>query len=154
MAVLLHREESMVEEEASAFSTEDMEIINSRLTLLKDIVWSLDRDILSNLGKIERLSGRDRREEVSPVAFEKYRKINDLLNSIDRLEVRGRDSAGIQISFTLRTRDDLDRVLTQLREKNLYSAFVERTRGAVLMNGSLYLIHIRRDRRSSLCTSR
>jgi len=139
MGDLLRREESAVEEQASAFSTEEMEIINSRLTLLKDIVWSLDRDILSNLGKIERLSGRDRREEVSPVAFEKYRKINDLLNSIDRLEVRGRDSAGIQISFTLRTREDLDRVLTQLREKNLYSAFVERTRGGDLMNGSIHV---------------
>ena len=139
MANLLRREESMVEEQANAFSTEDMEIINSRLTLLKDIVWGLEKDILSNLEKIESLSGRNRREEVSPVAFEKYRTINDLLNSLDRLEVRGRDSAGIQISFTLRNKEDLDRVLTQLREKNLHGTFVERTKGGDLLNGSIHV---------------
>ncbi|MCX5833026.1 MAG: hypothetical protein NTV99_00630, partial [Deltaproteobacteria bacterium] len=139
MAELLQREEGRVEEQANAFSTEDMEVINSRLTLLKDIVWSLEKDILSNLEKIEKLSGRNRREEVSPAAFEKYRKINYLLNSLDRLEVRGRDSAGIQIFFTLQKKEDLDRALAGLREKNLYSKFVERTKGGDLLNGSIHV---------------
>ena len=139
MTELLRREESAVEAQANAFSTEDLEIINSRLTLLKDITWSLEKDILSNLEKIQKLSGRDRRDEVSAVAFEKYRKINDLLNSLDRLEVRGRDSAGIQISFTLQKKEDLDRVLTGLQEKNLYSQFAERTKGGDLLNGSIHV---------------
>ncbi len=139
MAELLQREESRVDEQANAFSTEDMEVINSRLTLLKDLVWSLEKDILSNLEKIGKLSGRNRREEVSPTAFEKYRKINYLLNSLDRLEVRGRDSAGIQIFFTLQKKEDLDRALAGLREKNLYSEFVKRTKSGDLLNGSIHV---------------
>jgi glucosamine--fructose-6-phosphate aminotransferase (isomerizing) len=138
MAELLRREESTVEEQANAFSTEDMEIINSRLILLKDILWSLEKDILSNLEKIEKLSGQDHREEVSPVAFEKYRKINYLLNALDRLEVRGRDSAGIQLSFTLKKKEDLERVLAELRAKNLYDDFTRRTDGGDLLNGSIH----------------
>ena len=86
------------------FSSSDLEIINSRIILFKDIQWSLEKDVLDNFAKIIDLSGAKNSTAISPAAFKKYRQINLLLNSLNRLEVRGRDSAGLQITFTLKKR--------------------------------------------------
>jgi glucosamine--fructose-6-phosphate aminotransferase (isomerizing) len=76
---------------------------------------------------------------IAPSALKKYREIHFLLNCLDRLEVRGRDSAGIQLSFTLRTNKAFGQVVERLKEKGLYGAFKERTRPSDLVNGSISL---------------
>ena len=76
------------------FTSADLEIINSRIILFKDIQWILEKDILDNFAKILDLSGAKKVTAINPAAFKKYRQINLLLNALDRLEVRGRDSAG------------------------------------------------------------
>ncbi len=101
MKAFFGEEEKCLEENAGNFSTGDMETINSRHILMKDIIWGLEKDILDNVGRIVRLTGAGGVDEISPELFKKYKKINFLLNCIDRLEVRGRDSAGIQISFNI-----------------------------------------------------
>ena len=95
----LAEEESVLEAHADRFATGDLEVINSRLVRMKDIGWALEKDILDNVERICVLAGAANPREVPPAAFGKYRKINFLLNCLDRLEVRGRDSAGIQLSF-------------------------------------------------------
>ena len=137
MNVFLAEEQTGLESRAAQFSTGDLEIINSRLTRMKDIHWALERDILDNIDRILGLAGSERHEDLAPEAFRKYRKINFLLNGLDRLEVRGRDSAGIQISFTLSTPRDLADVLERLREKGLYDDFRQRTADGDLVNGSI-----------------
>jgi glucosamine--fructose-6-phosphate aminotransferase (isomerizing) len=133
----LAEEQAALESRAAHFSTGDLEIINSRLTRMKDIHWALERDILDNIDRILRLAGSERPEGLAPEAFRKYRKINFLLNCLDRLEVRGRDSAGIQISFTLPTPRDLADVLERLRERGLHDDFRQRTAAGDLVNGSI-----------------
>jgi len=100
MRTFLADEERKLEEQAVLLKSSDIEIINSRLLSLKDICWILGKDILENLQKILTLSGSDKASAVNPAAFRKYRKLNLLLNALDRLEVRGRDSAGIQLTFS------------------------------------------------------
>jgi glutamine---fructose-6-phosphate transaminase (isomerizing) len=139
MNVFLAEEQIGLESQAAHFSTGDLEVINSRLTRMKDICWALERDILDNIDRIFRLAGSERLQDLTPEAFGKYRKINVLLNCLDRLEVRGRDSAGIQISFTLPAPQDLADVLERLRERGLYDDFMQRTATGDLINGSIQL---------------
>ena len=137
MNAFLVEEQFALESRAAHFSTRDLEIINSLLTRMKDVCWALERDILDNIGGILRLAGSERPEGLALESFRKYRKINFLLNSLDRLEVRGRDSAGIQISFTLTSPGDLADVLKRLREKELHDDFRQRTAAGDLINGSI-----------------
>jgi len=57
MTAFLAGEESLLEAEAGRFATAQMEIINSRIILLKDVLWGLEKDILSNIEKILHLAG-------------------------------------------------------------------------------------------------
>ena len=101
MKAFLAAEENTFELHADRFSTIDSEAINGRLTRIKDIVWALDKDILENFGKIMDLAGAASAADIPPAALRKYRSINFLFNCLDRLEVRGRDSAGIEMVFPL-----------------------------------------------------
>jgi len=137
MNLFLEAEQAGLENSADHYSTRDLEIINGRLTGMKDVCWALERDILDNIGRILSLTGFERPEDLAPEAFRKFRKINFLLNGLDRLEVRGRDSAGIQISFTLPTPRDFTDVVGRLREKGLYDDFKRRKAAGDLVNGSI-----------------
>ncbi|HVO65796.1 MAG TPA: hypothetical protein VMT12_04860, partial [Syntrophales bacterium] len=139
MKVFFGDEEKCLEENAGNFSTGDMETINSRHILMKDIIWGLEKDILDNIGRIIKLTGAGGVNEISPEMFKKYKKINFLLNCIDRLEVRGRDSAGIQISLAFPDGAIFERVLKVLKEKGLYEDFSKRIRACDLQNGSICL---------------
>ena len=82
----------------SVFSTEQIERINGSFISLKDLVWALDRDILSAFSRVKNLKKRNYRGYSGEGEPGKYRKIDLLLNTLDRIEVRGRDSAGIRNS--------------------------------------------------------
>ncbi len=133
MRVFLSAEESLLEENADHFHTDELEIIYSRIVQIKDILWGLEKDFLDNIEKIKALSP----ESLSAESFRKFREINFLLNCLDRLEVRGRDSAGLQISFTPEDDVDLDRILAALKEQDLYETFLARVNSGDLVNGSI-----------------
>jgi len=137
MNLLLEEEEKILEDNAAKFSSTDLEIINSRIILFKDILWSLEKDILDNFAKIVDLSGAEKPAAINRAAFKKYRQINLLLNALNRLEVRGRDSAGLQIVFSLKKEKDLERVLSGLREKGLHEDYLKRSIQGDLINGSI-----------------
>ena len=141
MNSFLEKEERQVEEDAGHFSTADMEYVNNALVLFRDCVWALDRDVLSNMDKITCLAGPKGRKGISKEGFRKYRNINLLLNSLDRLEVRGRDSAGIQITFALKERNALDKALRDIRDRGLYDEWKKRLKPGDLADGSLHISH-------------
>lgn len=132
-------QENILEENAARLSTDELEVINSRLVILKDLQWGLERDILQNLDKIADLAGAGK--ALSPQALSKYSRINFLLNCLDRLEVRGRDSAGIQISFQISRENPqpLAGLIETFKEKGVYDAFLNRTADGDLKNGSIHL---------------
>jgi glucosamine--fructose-6-phosphate aminotransferase (isomerizing) len=141
MKVFFLEEEKCLEENAGNFPTEETETINSRHILIKDIIWGLEKDVLENIEKIRGLSGAGGVKEISPESFIKYKKINFLLNCLDRLEVRGRDSAGMQISFRLPDTASFENILSLLKEKGLYDDYSARIRAGDLINGSICLSH-------------
>jgi glucosamine--fructose-6-phosphate aminotransferase (isomerizing) len=137
MSAFLTKEETLLEVQAGRISTADLETVNRSLVLLRDLVWGLERDILENVGRICRLAGVDNVAGVAPEALPKYRKLNFLLNGLDRLEVRGRDSAGIQISFVAADAGALGGIMTGLRGSGFGDELDRRMAPGDLADGSI-----------------
>ena len=145
MKIFLTDEEKRLEDQAAFINSTDLETINSRLLLLKDIQWILEKDILANFQKVLTLSGADKPSAVKPAAFRKYRKLNLLLNALDRLEVRGRDSAGIQLTFVLKNEEEMHEIIRHIREKGLVDDYQKRTQKGDLLNKSIFISTAKKD---------
>jgi len=70
-----------------------LERVNAALVRLKDAAWAVQRDRFRTARAIDDLAGTD----PGPRAVEAYTSVQVALSALDRLEVRGRDSAGIHI---------------------------------------------------------
>ena len=67
------------------------------LTAVRDHLWSLGRDRCAQARRVAALAGDS---NLAPAALRGYRAVEVVLGGIDRLEVRGRDSAGIHVMVT------------------------------------------------------
>jgi glucosamine--fructose-6-phosphate aminotransferase (isomerizing) len=74
----------------------EIEALNAAVVTVKDALWALSRDRLRTARAVEQLSGGAR----EPRAIEAFHSVQVALSAIDRLEVRGRDSAGLHILVT------------------------------------------------------
>ncbi len=137
--LLIRQEEALIGGGGMILATEIMEIISRRLLILKDLAWILKKDLLENIERISTLAGGKNPGDLSPQAFPRYREMNLLLCSLDRLEVRGRDSAGLQASFVLTGKNALEGIKKRLEGKGLSEAFVKRQNPGELKNLSLNL---------------
>lgn len=70
-----------------------LEQLNAAMIDLKDAVWSIARDRLRAAREVAALAAND----VSPAGAAVLFSLHQALSAVDRLEVRGRDSAGIQL---------------------------------------------------------
>ncbi len=112
------------------------EQIAASIENLKDAAWCLNTEIEANIHKILNLMNG-----IAPTSFPEpnlilFKKINSVLNSIDRLEVRGRDSAGISL-LVLLGRDEFQQFLLTLSRENHLDALRSRTGKDVLLNGCI-----------------
>ena len=73
---------------------DDLEARNQAMTEIRDHLWSIEHDRLRQARRVARLAGDS---NTGPAAVRAYRSIEIVLAGIDRLEVRGRDSAGIHV---------------------------------------------------------
>jgi len=137
MNAFLSSEETLLDKKAGCFSTTDLEAVNRGLVLIRDLLWGLDHDILDNVQRIIDLAGAGGVADVDPEALPKYRKLNSLLNCLDRLEVRGRDSAGIEISFVPADAGAAAKILAGLQADGLEAELHRRMGAGDLVNGSL-----------------
>ena len=79
--------------DAHGDALQDLEAVNEALIDAKDAAWALERDRLRTAAAVSRLAG----PEASPAAIASFLSIQQALSALDRLEVRGRDSAGIHL---------------------------------------------------------
>ena len=77
----------------SAASLASVEAVNAAVIRLKDAVWAVEHDRVRAARAVADLSG----SEPGWAATEGYTSIQQALSAIDRLEVRGRDSAGLHV---------------------------------------------------------
>jgi glucosamine--fructose-6-phosphate aminotransferase (isomerizing) len=80
-----------------ALDHRDIEALNAAIVAAKDAVWSLARDRLRTARAVEHLAGAAVSESA---AVEAFHAIQIALSALDRLEVRGRDSAGVHVLVT------------------------------------------------------
>jgi glucosamine--fructose-6-phosphate aminotransferase (isomerizing) len=70
-----------------------MEALNAALVAARDVLWALRHDRLRTARAVADLAGRD----ASTSALAGFTAVQVALSSLDRLEVRGRDSAGLHL---------------------------------------------------------
>jgi glucosamine--fructose-6-phosphate aminotransferase (isomerizing) len=78
---------------------EELEAVNRAVVALKDAVWAVARDRLRTASAVEELAG-GAPGGLSPSAIRAYHDIQVTVSGLDRLEVRGRDSAGLHVLVT------------------------------------------------------
>ena len=100
VSTLIREEEKTLSIHMGHLETGLVECISARLEKLKDAQWCLANEIKDNIDKTDALITHPPAAQ-DPKAIKIFREINTVLNSIDRLEVRGRDSAGISLLFVL-----------------------------------------------------
>ncbi|MCP4716326.1 MAG: glutamine--fructose-6-phosphate aminotransferase, partial [Deltaproteobacteria bacterium] len=137
LAALITSETDAFSEIMGRLDAHDVDIISRRLETLRDIQWCITIEVLSNVTKINDLTTHGT-EPLQPHEIIIFKKINTVLNNIDRLEVRGRDSAGISLMFTV-TDSTCTAFKTVMSERSLSELFESRTDHAILSNNSISL---------------
>ena len=88
----VEQEEQRLEQDGS-LSTKQLEARNQALIAVRDGVWAITRDRLRAAEVVSHLSGG----VMHTGSLEAFLSIHQALSAIDRLEVRGRDSAGLHV---------------------------------------------------------
>ena len=92
-----------------------LEEVNAGLVRLKDAAWSLERDRLRAAREVAQLGGA----ELTPAATAAFFSMQQALSNLDRLEVRGRDSAGLHVLVRNHGLDFESPRIAQLLEKRI-----------------------------------
>jgi len=100
LQALVEKEEKEREKKGARIPSNLLEVFNKELITLKDIIWIIQKECLSNIEKVRGLIGEKEEMTFQPQFVQEFRKVNFILNNLDRLEVRGRDSAGLSIMVT------------------------------------------------------
>ncbi len=79
--------------EAADVPGADLEAANAELIRLRDVVWALRNDRLRTAREVAGLAHRD----AATAELAGFTAVQQTLSALDRLEVRGRDSAGLHI---------------------------------------------------------
>jgi len=138
LQTVIENDSKLLAEHMGRLETKAVDTISGRLEGLRDIAWCLKVEILDNIAKVKALLGI---EAETPERVKIFKKVNAVLNSIDRLEVRGRDSAGISLMFILAS-SDFERFKTNLNQSadsGLSQEFKDRTERELLVNRDISL---------------
>ena len=85
--------EAELDTNAEGLDAEELEAANARLIAFKDALWAVRSDRLRTVTAVEALAGRD----ATPSQLAGYLAVQQAFAGLDRLEVRGRDSAGLHV---------------------------------------------------------
>jgi glucosamine--fructose-6-phosphate aminotransferase (isomerizing) len=80
-------------ESSVGMAPEAVEAANAELLAVRDAVWAVRKDRIRTAGEVDALAGRD----AGLAATAGYLAVQQALSAIDRMEVRGRDSAGVHV---------------------------------------------------------
>ena len=136
---IIECEEQVLADHMGRIDQQTSELMSARIENLKDVNWSIRSEILNNIKKIKDLS-RGLSQPPQPAAIAFFKKLNAVLNSLDRLEVRGRDSAGISMMFTLKAAD-FENFENTLKQANIYNRLENRCSRETLTNRGICIHH-------------
>ena len=113
--------------EASAPEPEVLERLSAQSIAFRDVLWAIRNDRLRTAREVGGLAGRD----AGSGALAGYLAVQQALSAVDRLEVRGRDSAGIHVFVSEHGLDPAD--------PSLQSVIAERAQDPTYQSGSVRL---------------
>ena len=90
--LILDRLEEQLDLQATVDAV-NLEAVNASLIRVRDAVWAIERDRLRAADVVVQLGGRD----VHGAGIDAMFSLHQALSALDRMEVRGRDSAGIHL---------------------------------------------------------
>ncbi|MGA1874432.1 MAG: SIS domain-containing protein [bacterium] len=134
LKTLIEDEEREREKKGTRIPSGLLEVYNKELVILKDVVWSIQNECLANIRKVKEMTGKNKAFAFQPQVVQEFRKINFILNNLDRLEVRGRDSAGISVMVTFPDQPSFQKFLNKLEKKDLCEQLKERQGICDLLN--------------------
>ena len=137
LTALLEREQDLMAKEMGSLAPRAVEVVATRIDAVKDMIWCLDVELAENISRLKALMSESGGENPDS-RISVFRQINAVLNSIDRLEVRGRDSAGVSILFILPAAS-FEALAAELDRLDLSSEFERRMDRDVLGNTSISL---------------
>ncbi|RPJ14176.1 MAG: SIS domain-containing protein, partial [Desulfobacteraceae bacterium] len=147
---IIDSESKILSEKMGQLEPSSVDVMSGRIEILKDVSWCLSNEIILNISKIKELIGAsDNSPSFTTVTT--YKNINAVLNSIDRLEVRGRDSAGISLMFVMDDKKYAD-FEKSVKDENLADALKERTCGDILLNGGITINRMKEKNGDSLAS--
>ena len=135
LRTIIREERHVLAEQLGHLPAADGECVSGHLETLEDIAWCIGRELLANILKIEALMDTGR-HAISPQTVEVFYNINAVLNSIDHLEVRGRDSAGLSLMFMLDETvfQEFENTLKDDAEPDVHALMQRRAQQSVLGN--------------------
>ena len=134
---IISSEAKLLSENMGRLSSGEVDTISGLINLLRDIEWCLSSEILTNVQKIKNLLDNTGGTPAF-TCMQIFKNINAVLNSLDRLEVRGRDSAGISLMFIL-DGPEYRKLRESLDNADLLGQLKERSEKDVLVNKSISL---------------
>ncbi|MGM9992188.1 MAG: SIS domain-containing protein [Candidatus Bruticola sp.] len=105
---------------------------NSLGVRLRDIHWTISQDVIGNLNKVKLIIP----DFIRTANIDAW-KITAVLNNMDRLEVRGRDSLGISISLSFASTKGFEYFWDIISKAGLIAEFNQRTNCPTLENMSI-----------------
>ena len=99
----------------------ELESVNAALVRARDAVWAVGRDRLRTARAVGDLAGPD----PSVAALEGYLSVQVALSALDRLEVRGRDSAGLHLLVRDHSLDLAEPAIARLLESRVHDPLFE-----------------------------
>ena len=135
VSALIQEEERALSAQMGRLEAGRVRCMSAALETLKDAQWCLTEEIKGNIAKTRALISHPPAAR-HPEAIKIFREINAVLNSIDRLEVRGRDSAGISLMFVL-AEDLYSAFKDMLGRDDLETALQKRISRKILLNNDI-----------------
>jgi len=147
---IIQSHEKWLSENTGNLIPDAVDAIAERITHLKDIAWCISSEILNNIPKVKELSSNPD-ELLGCGAIKVFRQINAVMNSLDRLEVRGRDSAGISLMFILK-KEEFEKFENRIASADLRDHLNERTAKDVLLNMGITISETREENEKPIVT--
>lgn len=123
-----------LQQQVGYLASTETEAADLRIEKLKDVSWCLTSETITTIDQVKKLMPQA--GLAAPETVRIFRNLNTILNSIDRLEVRGRDSAGISLLFLI-TPEAYDQFQTAWDENGLTEQIQQRIRKSILGNRSI-----------------
>jgi glucosamine--fructose-6-phosphate aminotransferase (isomerizing) len=136
----LAEEDEILDQSGFKIASSDLELINTRLILIRDCVWWLEKELLLNMEKVRSLIDPLFENDVNKVSaklIHEMAKVNLILNNLDRLEIRGRDSAGISVMIRFPDKEALRAWEDIIQEEGLFEEYNNRKTKEDLVHKSI-----------------